>query len=65
MKFALINPNWNFDGSIYFGCREPHLPLEYGYSKALIERAGHEAMIIDGQLMDLGLDEIRARTTRG
>ena len=39
MKFALINPNWNFDGSIYFGCREPHLPLEYGYSKALIERA--------------------------
>jgi B12-binding domain/radical SAM domain protein of rhizo-twelve system len=61
MRFALINPNWNFDGSIYFGCREAHLPLEFGYSKALIERAGHEAVIIDGQLMNLGLEEIRDR----
>ena len=26
MRFALINPNWTFDRSIYFGCREPHLP---------------------------------------
>ena len=51
MKFALINPNWSFDGSIYFGCREPHLPLEYGYAKALIERAGHEAEIIDGHTL--------------
>ncbi len=42
MKYALVNPNWTFDGSIYFGCREPHLPLEYGYAKALLERAGHE-----------------------
>ena len=61
MKFALINPNWSFDGSIYFGCREPHLPLEYGYAKALIERAGHEAEIIDGQLFGLSLDQIRAK----
>ncbi|MCU1295191.1 MAG: Radical domain protein [Bryobacterales bacterium] len=50
MRFALVNPFWNFEGSIYFGCREPHLPLEYGYSKALLERAGHEVEIIDGQL---------------
>ncbi len=26
MKIALVNPRWAFDGSIYFGCREPHLP---------------------------------------
>ena len=32
MKVALVNPNWRFDGSIYFGCREPHLPLELGIS---------------------------------
>ena len=38
MKFALVNPHWSFEGSIYFGCREPHLPLEYGYAKALLER---------------------------
>jgi len=61
MRFALINPNWDFDGSIYFGCREPHLPLEYGYAKALLEAAGHQALIIDGQLEHLTLDEIRAR----
>ncbi len=50
MRFALINPPWNFEGSIYFGCREPHLPLEFGYSKALLERAGHEVLLLDGQL---------------
>jgi B12-binding domain/radical SAM domain protein of rhizo-twelve system len=61
MRFALVNPNWRFEGSIYFGCREPHLPLEYGYSKALLERHGHEAEIIDGQLEDLSNEEIRKR----
>src|ERR687890_329315 len=53
MKYALINPNWSFDGSIYFGCREPHLPLEYGYSKVLLEQSGHEVQICDGQLDQL------------
>jgi anaerobic magnesium-protoporphyrin IX monomethyl ester cyclase len=61
LKYALINPNWSFEGSIYFGCREPHLPLEYGYSKELLESAGHEALIIDGQLEDLSTEEIRRR----
>jgi B12-binding domain/radical SAM domain protein of rhizo-twelve system len=61
MKYALVNPNWSFEGSIYFGCREPHLPLEYGYSKALLESAGHEAEIIDGQLFHLSDEEIRNR----
>src|SRR4051794_10591766 len=61
MRFSLINPPWTFEGSIYFGCREPHLPLEYGYSKALLERAGHEVSIVDGQLDGLRLDEIRAQ----
>lgn len=61
MKYALVNPNWTFDGSIYFGCREPHLPLEFGYAKALLEQAGHEAEIIDGQIEGLNLSEIRRR----
>ncbi len=59
MRYALINPAWTFDGSIYFGCREPHLPLEYGYSKALLEAAGHEARIFDGQLESLTAAEFR------
>ena len=28
MKFALVNPAWTFQGSTYFGCRDPHYPLE-------------------------------------
>lgn len=61
MRVALLNPNWSFEGSIYFGCREPHLPLELGYAQALLLAAGHEVEIIDGQLFDLSLDQIRAR----
>src|SRR5947208_4382839 len=50
MKVALVNPPWDFTGSIYFGCREPHLPLEYGYARALLADAGHSAEIFDAQL---------------
>jgi B12-binding domain/radical SAM domain protein of rhizo-twelve system len=60
MKFALINPPWTFDGSIYFGCREPHLPLEYGYAKRLLAADGHDAEIFDGQLGGMTRDAIRS-----
>ena len=52
MKYSLINPPWSFDGSIYFGCREPHLPLEFGYAQALLEQGGHQVQMLDG--MPLG-----------
>lgn len=58
MRFVLINPAWNFEGSIYFGCREPHLPLEFGYSKSLLEQTGHEAILLDGQLEGLTNQDI-------
>jgi anaerobic magnesium-protoporphyrin IX monomethyl ester cyclase len=61
MRFCLINPHWSFESSIYFGCREPHLPLEYGYSKALLELAGHEVEIVDGQIDHLTTAQIRER----
>lgn len=61
MKFALVNPRWTFEGSIYFGCREPHLPLEYGYARALLERNGHDVLLIDGQLHDLRHEQIAKR----
>ncbi len=61
MRFALVNPAWHFEGSIYFGCREPHLPLEFGYSKALLEQSGHEAVIVDGQLEGLSQGQIVQR----
>lgn len=50
MKVALVNPPWVFDGSIYFGCREPHLPLEYGYSRQLLLSRGHDARLFDAHL---------------
>ncbi|MFN4141889.1 TIGR04295 family B12-binding domain-containing radical SAM protein [Aestuariivirga sp.] len=52
MKVALVNPCWSFERSIYFGCREPHLPLELGYAKALLEREGHECLMLDGHITD-------------
>lgn len=51
MRIALVNPPWRFENSIYFGCREPHLPLELGAAKALLERAGHAVLMLDGHLM--------------
>ena len=50
MKVALVNPPWRFDGSIYFGCRETHLPLELGYAQALLHQDGHETLLIDCNL---------------
>jgi anaerobic magnesium-protoporphyrin IX monomethyl ester cyclase len=50
MRLALVNPSWSYSGSIYFGCREPHLPLELGYARALLEAAGHAVLLLDGQL---------------
>lgn len=53
MRIALVNPSWSYEGSIYFGCREPHLPLELGYSKAFLEAHGHDCLLLDGQFMHL------------
>lgn len=60
MRVALVNPPWSFHGSIYFGCREPHLPLEHGYARALLARAGHEARTFDAQARALSLAALRA-----
>ena len=58
MRVALVNPTWRFDGSIYFGCREPHLPLELGAAKVLLERAGHQVLLVDGHITDTPLADL-------
>jgi B12-binding domain/radical SAM domain protein of rhizo-twelve system len=58
MKVALVNPSWDYTGSIYFGCREPHLPLELGCTRVLLEAAGHEVLMVDAHLY--GLDKAQA-----
>jgi anaerobic magnesium-protoporphyrin IX monomethyl ester cyclase len=58
---ALVNPSWSYAGSIYFGCREPHLPLELGYARALLEAAGHAVLLLDGQLDGLDNEALAER----
>jgi B12-binding domain/radical SAM domain protein of rhizo-twelve system len=61
VRVALVNPPWDYTGSIYFGCREPHLPLELGYAKALLERAGHDVLMLDAHLCGLSQQQAAAQ----
>ncbi len=61
MKFALVNPNWDFTGSTYFGCKDPHVPLELLFANDQIRNAGHEPLVVDAQTDDLTVDEVRRR----
>lgn len=59
-RVALINPNWEFEGSIYFGCRSPHLPLELGVSQHYLNEAGHATLLLDAHMFDLSLAVVEA-----
>ncbi len=61
MKFALVNPNWNFDGSTYFGCREPHFPLELLSAREFLRAAGHDVLLVDAFMEDLTPEAVRQR----
>lgn len=61
MKFALVNPAWEFSGSIYFGCQEPHYPLELLFASDKIKEAGHEALLLDAQLHRLSVADVKQR----
>jgi anaerobic magnesium-protoporphyrin IX monomethyl ester cyclase len=59
MKFALVNPAWNFEGSTYFGCQEPHYPLELLFAFDKIQQAGHDVLLIDAHLEKLTAAEVK------
>jgi anaerobic magnesium-protoporphyrin IX monomethyl ester cyclase len=61
MKFALLNPNWDFHGSTYFGCQDPHVPLELMFASDQLRAAGHEPLLIDAQTDNLNLREAKRR----
>ncbi len=61
MKFALVNPNWDFAGSTYFGCREPHLPLELMYAASQIRALGHDALLLDAHIDRLTLEQAKRK----
>src|SRR4051794_17092947 len=64
MKFALVNPAWDFQGSIYFGCQEPHYPLELLFAYDQIIAAGHEPFLIDAHSDQLALSEVKAQVRK-
>jgi len=61
MRFALVNPAWTFTGSTYFGCQEPHYPLELLFAFDRIQQAGHEALLLDAQNEKLSLHEVKEK----
>jgi B12-binding domain/radical SAM domain protein of rhizo-twelve system len=61
MKFALVNPNWDFKGSTYFGCHDPHTPLELLFACDQLRVAGHEPLLLDAQTDNLKLEEVKGR----
>ena len=61
MKFALVNPRWSFEGSTYFGCSAPHLPLELLSAREMLRAAGHEVQLVDAFMEGLTPDQVRRR----
>ena len=61
MKFALVNPNWTFAGSTYFGCRDPHFPLELLSAREILRSRGHQVLLVDAFMEDLSAEDVRTR----
>ena len=61
MKFAFVNPNWSFTGSTYFGCPDPHIPLELMFASDQVLTAGHEPLLVDAQTDNLNLEDVKRR----
>jgi len=59
MRFAFVNPDWDFGGSIYFGCQEPHYPLELLFTADKVKEAGHDSLLIDAQLNQLSSQAVK------
>jgi B12-binding domain/radical SAM domain protein of rhizo-twelve system len=61
MKYALVNPRWSFEGSTYFGCPEPHFPLELLSARNMLVNAGHDVVLIDCFMDSVTLPELQSR----
>ena len=61
MKFALVNPHWSFEGSTYFGCAEPHFPIELLAAREMLRAAGQEVMLVDAWMEGLTAADVRRR----
>ncbi|MBV8632259.1 MAG: TIGR04295 family B12-binding domain-containing radical SAM protein [Silvibacterium sp.] len=64
MKYALLNPKWSFEGSTYFGCAEPHFPLELLSAREMLRAAGQKVLLIDAFMEDLGPGPVSERLNK-
>ncbi len=58
---ALVNPRWDFEGSRYWSCADPHVPLELLYGEALLNQSGVDAAVVDAHLEQLSLEAMAQR----
>ena len=61
MRYALVNPKWSFEGSTYFGCPEPHFPLELLAAREMLRSAGQDVLLIDANMEDLTPEQVLPR----
>lgn len=61
MKFALVNPKWSFEGSTYFGCQEPHFPIELLSAQYMLRQEGHSVLLIDAWMENLSPEQVNQR----
>ena len=59
MKYALVNPHWSFEGSTYFGCPEPHFPLELLSAREFLRHAGHDVLLLDPNMDRTPLEQVQ------
>lgn len=58
MKYVFVNPRWDFTGSTYFGCRDPHIPLELMFAMAKVRESGGQAWLLDAQSDELSIEHV-------
>jgi len=61
MRYALVNPRWSFEGSTYFGCPEPHFPLELLSAREFLRGEGHEVLLVDANMEEMPPEEAQAK----
>lgn len=61
MRYALLNPIWSFEGSTYFGCQDPHAPLELLSARQMLRAAGHDVLLIDANMERLDAPTVGRR----
>ncbi len=61
MRYALVNPQWSFEGSTYFGSQQPVMPIELFAAREMLREAGHEVLLVDAFLERLSPADVVKR----